>query len=124
LATTLRYLFDQPTRQDYEAVLGFLRSASAEPSQMIAAGEFAFAFGFDSGMTDDLRLGYFSGKRPAFIVTNAVYHGWFEQSAKLYPEVHMYMMTLLANDYRLVFHNSSYKVYRATATGEATVSPH
>ena len=105
------YALDQPLREDYGAALSFLKRANAQPRETIAAGEFAFAFGFNSGITDDLRLGYFSGKRPAFIVTNPVYHGWFEQSAKSHPAIHEYMMELLANEYRLVFHNSNYKIY-------------
>lgn len=111
LSANVLYNSDQPMREDYQAALSFLRRANARPADMIAAGEFAFAFGFDSGITDDLRLGYFSGKRPAFIVTNPVYHGWFEHSARSYPAIHAYMMELLASNYRLVFHNSSYKIY-------------
>jgi len=66
---------------DYEAAAAFIRSA--KPSrQIIAGGEFAFALGFDSEMVDDFRLGYFSGRRPELIVTNRIYQGWFDQSAR------------------------------------------
>ena len=111
LATTFGYLIDQPMRQDYDNVLAFLRRAHA-PAQIIAAGEFAYALGFDSGMVDDWRLGYYSGKRPQFIVTNPIYVGWFERSAAVAPAIHKYMEELLANDYRMVFRNSNYAVYQ------------
>jgi 4-amino-4-deoxy-L-arabinose transferase-like glycosyltransferase len=108
--TILHDLLDQPQRQDYQAALDFLRRAKA-PGQIIAAGEFAFDLGFDSGLVDDPRLGYFSGRRPSFIVASSIYRGWFERSAVLYPDIHRYLVQLLDHDYRVAFHNSSYTVY-------------
>lgn len=110
LDTTIRYIVDQPVRQDYEQVVAFLRRSKA-PSRIIAAGELAFALGFDSGMVDDIRLGYFSGQRPRFIVANTIYRGWMEQSAHIQPAIHKYMTELLRDEYRVAFHNTNYTVY-------------
>ena len=113
LGTTVSNILDQPQRQDYEAAVAFLRRAQS-PSPIIGAGELAFALGFDSGLVDDLRLGYFTGKRPELIVANAIYRGWFDRSAVIYPDIHRYVVKLLAEDYRVVFRNASYTIYPRT----------
>jgi len=100
-----------PERWDYENALAFLRRSGSPPG-IIAAGEFAFALGFDSGMVDDWRLGYFSGRRPPFIAANAIYSGWLEHSAALDPAIHAYMLRLLRDEYRVAFRNSSYTIYQ------------
>jgi 4-amino-4-deoxy-L-arabinose transferase-like glycosyltransferase len=106
-----RSLFVTPERWDYENAVAFVRRAGS-PSNMIAAGEFAFAFGFDSGMVDDLRLGYFTGRRAPLIVANTIYLGWFEQSAVLAPPIHAYMLQLLRDEYRVAFRNAGYTIYQ------------
>jgi len=63
-------------------------------------------------MVDDWRLGYFSGKRPPFIVANAIYRGWFIQSATLDPKIHDYMVRLLRDEYRVAFETPTYTVYQ------------
>ena len=103
-------------RWDYQNTLAFLRQSQA-PSRIIAIGEFAFDYGFDSGMVDDLRLGYYTGQRAPFIVGNSIYRGWFIHSAKLEPAVHRYIATLLRDEYRLVFQNETYTVYQRISAG-------
>lgn len=100
-----------PERWDYENALAFLRRSGSPPG-IIAAGEFAFALGFDSGMVDDWRLGYFSGWRPPFIAANVIYSGWLEHSATLDPAIHAYMLRLLRDEYRVAFRNSNYTIYQ------------
>jgi hypothetical protein len=100
-----------PERWDYENALAFLHRSGSPPG-IIAAGEFAFALGFDSGMVDDWRLGYYSGRRPPFIAANVIYSGWLEHSATIDPEIHAYMLRVLRDEYRIAFHNSSYTIYK------------
>jgi 4-amino-4-deoxy-L-arabinose transferase-like glycosyltransferase len=100
-----------PDRWDYENALTFLRRSGSPPG-IIAAGEFAFALGFDSGMVDDWRLGYLSGRRPPFIAANVIYSGWLEHSATLDPAIHAYMLRLLRDEYRVAFRNSNYTIYQ------------
>ena len=111
-----RSLTVTPQRWAYQNALAFLRHAAAPPD-IIAAGEFAFALGFDSGMVDDLRLGYYSGRRPPFIVANDIYLGWLVHAAELEPPVHQYMVQLLRDEYRVAFRNSAYTVYERVSVG-------
>jgi 4-amino-4-deoxy-L-arabinose transferase-like glycosyltransferase len=107
-----------PERWDYKNALAFLRR-SGSSSRIIAAGEFAFALGFDSGMVDDWRLGYFSGRRPPFIAANVIYSGWLQHSAGLDPAIHAYMLRLLRDEYRVAFRNSSYTIYQRIGTRQS-----
>jgi len=106
-----RSFYVVPERWDYENALAFL-TRSGSPRGIIAPGEFAFALGFDSGMIDDWRLGYFSGRKPPFIAANVIYRGWLEHSATIDPAIHAYMLRLLRDEYQVVFHNSSYTIYQ------------
>ena len=115
----LRNFTVTPQRWDYENAVAFLRRAGAAPSQVTGAGEFAFALGFDSGMVDDIRLGYYSGRRAPWIAANNIYAGWLQQSARLNPAVHEYMTRLLRDDYRIAFRNSGYTVYQLNAGSAA-----
>ena len=117
--TLVRNFEFTPQRWDYENVVAFLRNAGAEPAKVTGGGELAFAFGFNSGMLDDMRLGYFSGRRTEWIAANDIYAGWLRQSAALHPAVHEYMTRLLRDEYRVVFQNSVYTVYRLNAGSAA-----
>jgi hypothetical protein len=106
-----RSFSETPNRWDYGNALAFLRE-SGSPPDIIAAGEFAFALGFDSGMVDDWRLGYFSGRRPPFIVANIIYRGWLAHSAAIDPAIHAYMVRLLSDEYRVAFQNNTFTIYQ------------
>jgi len=111
LGTLVHDMIYSTERWDYQSAVDFIRRTRIPP-QIIAGGEFAFEFGFESGMVDDPRLGYYTGQRPAFIVANPIDRGWFERSAVLYPEIHAYQVKLLANEYRVIFRNSHYTIYQ------------
>ena len=102
-----------PRKQlDYAATLEFLMNHTTPSSQIVGGAELAFQLGFDAHFIDDPRLGYYSGKRPDFIVANSLYDGWFTRSQARYPEIYKHIQRVLSTSYRGVFHNSSYTVYQ------------
>jgi 4-amino-4-deoxy-L-arabinose transferase-like glycosyltransferase len=107
----LRDMIHSPERWDYQSAVDFIRREKIPP-QIIAGAEFAFEFGFESGMVDDPRLGYYSGKRPEYIAANPIYRGWINRSATLYPDIHAYQVQLLSHEYRIIFQNANYTIYR------------
>ncbi|HYL77927.1 MAG TPA: glycosyltransferase family 39 protein [Bryobacteraceae bacterium] len=111
IGTLIHDMISSTERWDYQSAVNFIRQARIPP-QIIAGGEFAFEFGFESGMVDDPRLGYYTGQRPEFIAANPIDRGWVERSAVLYPEIHAYQVNLLANEYRVIFRNSHYTIYQ------------
>jgi len=111
LETFVHEMVYSPERWDYQTAVDFMRQTMIPP-QIFAGGEFAFELGFESGMVDDFRLGYYTGRRPEFIAANAVDRSWIERSAVVYPEIHAYQVKLLTNEYRVIFRNSHYTIYK------------
>ena len=102
-----------PRKQwDYAATLQFLANHAMPSSQIVGGAELAFGRGFDARLIDDPRLGYYSGKRPDFIVANSLYYGWFSRSQTRYPEIYDHIQRVLSTSYQEVFHNASYTVYQ------------
>jgi 4-amino-4-deoxy-L-arabinose transferase-like glycosyltransferase len=121
LGYNLRFDLFTPLRWDYAAALGFVKQTSTPPAQIIGTADMAFDLGFDSGLIDDPRLGYYSGKRPQLIVGNIIYRGWRVQSATKYPEIHLYIERLLDTEYREVFHNASFTIYQRRSASQMNV---
>lgn len=81
-------------------------------SLIMASGEFAFEFGFDGRVMDDVRLGYFSGKRPEFYVRDVWYTDWLEKAETRDPAVYRHVRDSLTGLYHEVFRNPGYTIYQ------------
>lgn len=95
----------------HAATLEFLANHVTPSSQIVGSAALAFHLGFDANLTDDPRLGYYSGKQPDFIVSNNIYRYWFKRSQTRYPQIHAHIQQVLSK-YREVFHNPSYTIYQ------------
>lgn len=82
-------------------------------SLIMASGQFVFEFGFDGRLVDDVRLGFFTGKRPEFYIRDIWYDDWLEKSKTRDPAVYQHVTTTLAQHYREVFHNAGFKIYQS-----------
>ncbi len=110
--STVYALQHQPGRERYEKLAAYLRTHGAKPSQVIGPSSLAFYLGFDSGFVHDYRLGYYSGRRPEFIVTSNSYTLWQQQAATTEPEAHRYVKEILETKYRAVFRAGDSVVHR------------
>ncbi len=102
----------QPVRWDYASAAAYLQRHAPPSATVFGPAELAFARGFNSNFKDDVRLGYHTGRRPDFIVTNSLYRDWYARSAVLNPEVHTHIGQMLGSRYAMIFRNSSYSIYR------------
>ncbi|HEY1341842.1 MAG TPA: glycosyltransferase family 39 protein [Bryobacteraceae bacterium] len=103
---------DNTYRNQYFATVEYLRSHARPDSLIMASGEFGFDFGFDANVIDDVRLGYFTGKSPEFYVKNEWYGDWLHGAETRDPAVYRHVRDTLAADYREVYRNREYTVYR------------
>ncbi len=78
--------------------------------------EFAFALGFEGALRDDLRLGYYSGRRPDLFITNSWQREWLERADKREPAVARAIREKLKSEFREIFRNSDYVVWMRAAT--------
>lgn len=98
-------------RGEYLSAADYLTAHAAPNDLIIGAGELAFTFGFDANLTDDVRLGYFSGRQGRFYVQNRWYKEWLQTSARTEPAAHQHVQSLLDNRYREVLRNPGYTIY-------------
>ena len=98
-------------QKSYLPAASFLK-ANAEPSAMIMGStELAFALGFESNLVDDVRLGYYTGKRPDYIVVEEVYKDAFIGMNDQNADVYRHIRELLANGYYPVYDQAHYTIY-------------
>jgi 4-amino-4-deoxy-L-arabinose transferase-like glycosyltransferase len=101
-------------RGRYLKAADFLKR-NAKPGDLImGSGELAFELGFDGQVLDDARLGYYTGKKPEFIVLEAHYRYFWLPTLEAYePKVYRYIMDLFKNKYEVVYDqiNDPYTTY-------------
>jgi hypothetical protein len=92
--------------------LAYLEKSVPAGSVIMGSGEFGFGLGFDGGLTDDPALGYYSGKKPDFIVVDPLtYQENFKEFRRTEPHVYRHIMNMLAKDCARVYDQGSYQVY-------------
>ena len=99
-------------RNEYLPAAAYMKQHGQLGSLIMASGEFAFEFGFDNRVVDDVRLGYFSGKKPEFYVRDVWYADWLEKAGTRDPAVDRHVRDTLAERYHEVFRNPGYTIYQ------------
>jgi 4-amino-4-deoxy-L-arabinose transferase-like glycosyltransferase len=96
----------------YAPVVAFLKQNLAPGDLIFATSAFGFDFGFrQERLIDDSRLGYYSGKRAAFIVVDEIYKDTFAGHRLDRPEVALFVDDLLRDKYRVVYAHDDIEVY-------------
>ena len=97
-------------RRSYLPAVQFLE-ANAGSALIMGSTDLAFHLGFDANLVDDIRLGYYSGKRPDFIVVDEIYEDAFKGIWTQDLTVYQYMMDLVTTQYHPVYDQGHYKIY-------------
>jgi hypothetical protein len=79
--------------------------------EVFGSCSFGFGYGFPPQFVDDDRLGFYSGRRPAFVVMEEIYDEQHRVYRTEAPAVCAHAQGLLAA-YDLVYRNSEYRIYR------------
>jgi 4-amino-4-deoxy-L-arabinose transferase-like glycosyltransferase len=101
-----------PNQRDYLPVIDYLKSHKAPDGVVMGPSELGYGLGYDRHLVDDFRLGYYSGKRPQFIVVDGNYRGVFEMFKTDEPAVYAGLERELHNEYQPVYANADYVVYQ------------
>ena len=96
--------------RSYLPAVQFLK-ANAGSGLIMGSTDLAFQLGFDANLVDDIRLGYYSGKRPDFIVVDEIYEDAFKGIGTQNLTVYQYVIDMLANQYHPVYDHGHYKIY-------------
>ena len=96
----------------YTPAIEFLKANKAGyPAPIIGPSELWFGLGPDAVLLDDMRIGYYSGWRPRWIVTNTFYDGALEGYRQREPAVWQHIQSVLQR-FDQVFSNDALKIYR------------
>jgi 4-amino-4-deoxy-L-arabinose transferase-like glycosyltransferase len=95
----------------YALAADFLKHQLRPSTLIMGSAEMGFALGFNEHLIDDSYLGYYSGKRPDFIVVDEIYATSFRGSAVERPAVYDHINRLLTEQYRLVYDQGLYRIY-------------
>ena len=99
-------------RHAYLPAAAYLKQNAGPHDLVFAASEFAFQLGFYNNLRDDSTLGYFTGKRAAFIVVDGPGYGEaFKGFAAIDPRLDRFIRKTLTEDYRKVYSGPAYEIY-------------
>ena len=95
----------------YQPTIAFLEEHSDGATEITGSSALGFGLNFRETLTDDIRLGYASGRRPRFIVITSEYEASYEGNLGKQPEVARHIAALLSEEYEPVYQNVGFKVY-------------
>lgn len=97
--------------RSYLPAVNFLKSRLNHSTLVMGSTELAFELGFNANLVDDIRLGYYTGKKPDFIVVDEIYEDAFKGVGTQDGVVYQHVLDTLANDYHPVYDHAHYKIY-------------
>jgi hypothetical protein len=111
-ATIGRRVQQRAYSANYLATTDYLKQHAGPHDLVMGSAELAFELGFGGRVVDDQRLGYRSGKRPAFIVIDTNRYGeWIPQYERREPQTYRYIHDMMTREFHPVLDNPAYKVY-------------
>jgi 4-amino-4-deoxy-L-arabinose transferase-like glycosyltransferase len=94
----------------YQPVIAVLQREMRPGQSVIGSAELGFGLGFDR-VKDDANLGYYSGRRPDFIVIDPNYRAHLAELARTSSPVYRTLENMLATEYQSIYSNRNYSVY-------------
>jgi hypothetical protein len=98
-------------QKSYLPAANFLKTNASRSSLIMGSTELAFELGFDANLVDDIRLGYYTGKKPDFIVVDEIYEDAFKGVGTQDLVVYQHVLDTLAKEYHPVYDHAFYKIY-------------
>lgn len=95
----------------YKPMMAFVQKTVRANDSVIGSSELGFDLGFFGNLTDDLRLGYLSGKTPDYIVIDSGYEEWFRIYSVTDPANYRFIMNRLSHEYHPIYNQPPYTVY-------------
>lgn len=96
--------------REWRPVVEYLCALPAE-ARIVAPAEFAYGLGFDGRFTDDVRLGYETGREPDVVVAGSWYLDWFARAGARDPKLGAYLDRLLRQRLTVGMRTPAYVVY-------------
>jgi hypothetical protein len=98
-------------RNSYAPAINFLKQNASPSSLIMGSSALGFGLDFPDNLVDDVKFGYYSGRRADFIVIDPDYALTLPAFKEGQPEVAAYINRLVVKDYRLAYNDGSYRIY-------------
>lgn len=95
----------------YQPTVDYLKNNATETDVIMASSDFGFGLKFPDNLVDDGRFGFYTGKRPRYIVYDSAVDLSWQESKMFFPAFYDYFPKLLNEEYKTVYENSAYKIY-------------
>jgi hypothetical protein len=95
-AVTVRQIRTNPYRNRYLPLVAILQANTTDRSQIMGTTDLAFAYGIHDNLTDDMRLGYRSGRRADTIVMDGRYRQEFADFQQADPAIYRHIQDVLS----------------------------
>lgn len=96
----------------YDPMIAYLKTNMNGDDHVMGGADLAFGLGFEANIIADGRFGYYTGKRPRYIVYDSAVENSWQHSQKFFPEFYEYFPRLLRDEYRIAYENAAYKIYQ------------
>jgi Dolichyl-phosphate-mannose-protein mannosyltransferase len=96
-------------RNTYVAAVGFLHQRQSS-TPIMGSSELSFGLSFDR-VIDDYRLGFYSAKKPKYIVVDPNYREMFSVYSSSEPKVYEHIQSTLRDKYRKIYDDGYYSIY-------------
>ena len=101
-----------PYHRSYLPAMAFLKRVAPPPAIIMGGSENGFALGYYANLVDDVDLGYYTGKRPQFIIVDERGYGQVLLQYKvLRPDLDAYVGKMLSEDCDKVYDDPPYRIY-------------
>lgn len=89
----------------------FVRKNASGDQMIMGSAELGFGLGSFDHLIDDSRLGFYSGKKPDFIVLEEVYLTEIDSYKDRHPDIYQFIKSRLSNEYQKVYDQENYEIY-------------
>ena len=101
----------------YLPAVNFIRENFDDNTRVMGSAVLGFGIGFDR-IVDDVRLGFFTGRRPELIVVGETYDGAFRDYEKNEPLIHQHILRLTKKEYSQVYNHKTFQIYERISPKE------
>jgi 4-amino-4-deoxy-L-arabinose transferase-like glycosyltransferase len=97
--------------RSYKPAIQFLKQHASSEDVVMGGADLAFGYGFSPNLVSDGRFGFYTGKRPRFIVYDSAVESSWQASKQNFPEFYDYFKRLLNDEYKVAYENDVYRIY-------------
>ena len=104
-----RYTYERT----YQPAIAFLKQSVPPGRTIMGSASLGFGLDFRRNLVDDVRLGYYTGRKPDYIVVNEEYFLVFLDYRHNDPEIYEFIEKRLTEEYSRVYDREGFQVYAA-----------